>query len=354
MRLLVRFGLTAALTLALLALAAVQAQDAKTAAPRVGLNPAAAQNDVVLATVNGREIKRSEILKIMSQIDLGAEASIEDQYQMAANMLVNTELLVDFLSKNKFTVSRKELDDERAKYEESVKKEQKKTLEQALREVNSSVSEFEQQVSRAKMWEKYCTKSFSDDKLKSYANANKEYFQGAKVRARHILLKVEPVATPDQQKKVIDRLLAIRKEITDGQLDFADAANKYSEDDGNVQVKAGGDLGTFRRKGDMVEEFAAAAFSLKPGVVSAPVHTMFGYHLILVSERDEGKPIDFEKLKPFIFQAMEMEERERIIIEARKIAKIDIKPMPADIKPATPPPAPPPPAAAKPAAGKGQ
>lgn len=48
--------------------------------------------------------------------------------------------------------------------------------------------------------------------------------------------------------------------------------------------KNGGDLGDFRR-GAMVPEFDKAAFELTPGVVSEPVKTQFGYHLIIVKER---------------------------------------------------------------------
>ncbi|MBQ9694364.1 MAG: peptidylprolyl isomerase, partial [Kiritimatiellae bacterium] len=49
----------------------------------------------------------------------------------------------------------------------------------------------------------------------------------------------------------------------------------------------GGDLGVFG-KGMMVPEFEAAAFAQEIGKVGEPVKTQFGYHLILVTERDEA------------------------------------------------------------------
>ncbi|HZD24664.1 MAG TPA: peptidylprolyl isomerase, partial [Alphaproteobacteria bacterium] len=56
--------------------------------------------------------------------------------------------------------------------------------------------------------------------------------------------------------------------------------------------KQGGDLGFFKR-GDMVPEFSDVAFSLKPGEVSQPVQTQFGWHVIKVEERRKAPPPSF-------------------------------------------------------------
>lgn len=57
---------------------------------------------------------------------------------------------------------------------------------------------------------------------------------------------------------------------------FEELAQKFSTCPSSRQ---GGDLGEFGR-GRMVEAFEEAAFALAPGVVSGPVRTRFGYHLI--------------------------------------------------------------------------
>ncbi|CAN5741763.1 hypothetical protein BH24GEM1_BH24GEM1_29190 [soil metagenome] len=61
--------------------------------------------------------------------------------------------------------------------------------------------------------------------------------------------------------------------------DFATAARRFSQDPGSRDQ--GGSLNWFRR-GVMVPEFEKVAFSLKPGVVSDPVESPFGYHIIQV------------------------------------------------------------------------
>ncbi|MGH7732711.1 MAG: peptidylprolyl isomerase, partial [Gemmatimonadales bacterium] len=59
----------------------------------------------------------------------------------------------------------------------------------------------------------------------------------------------------------------------------ASAARRFSQDPGSKEQ--GGELGWFRR-GQMVRAFDAVAFRLKPGVISDPVETPFGYHVIEV------------------------------------------------------------------------
>ncbi len=109
------------------------------------------------------------------------------------------------------------------------------------------------------------------------------------LQASHILIKA-PVITASStaaEKKAdadaLAKIKAIRKDIVSGKITFAEAAKKYGED--NTKT-TGGDLGVFMY-GSMVPSFDKAAFGLKPGVVSEPVHTRFGYHLIEVTKQGD-------------------------------------------------------------------
>ena len=108
------------------------------------------------------------------------------------------------------------------------------------------------------------------------------------VKARHILLKTEG-------KKEADVKLAIEKIAKEvNPSNFAKMADKYTEDPSGKGK--GGDLGSFG-KGRMVPEFDQVAFTQKPGTVSAPVKTQFGYHILLVEKKTEGHVAIFTEFK---------------------------------------------------------
>ena len=78
---------------------------------------------------------------------------------------------------------------------------------------------------------------------------NKDVFNRTQVRASHIVLLVDPKAARGRQGEGPAEAPAIKAEIDGNKISFADAANKYSEDDGNKTSPSGGDLGYFTRRG---------------------------------------------------------------------------------------------------------
>lgn len=90
-----------------------------------------------------------------------------------------------------------------------------------------------------------------------------------------------PTVGKVQKEEVRQRLLAIRDEIKNGG-DFETMARRYSEEPG--AATSGGNLG-FQSRGSLVPPYEAAALSLKPGEMSQPVETDFGFHLIQMLER---------------------------------------------------------------------
>ncbi|MFO7259949.1 MAG: peptidyl-prolyl cis-trans isomerase [bacterium] len=113
---------------------------------------------------------------------------------------------------------------------------------------------------------------------------------GLQVRARHILLRVPPDATPAQRDSVLALARDLQQRAASG-ADFAALASEYSQDPGSA--RQGGDLGLFGR-GQMVPPFEEAAFALQVGEVSDVVETPFGFHIIKVEERHLP---DFEQIK---------------------------------------------------------
>ncbi|MGE0557567.1 MAG: peptidylprolyl isomerase [Burkholderiales bacterium] len=95
--------------------------------------------------------------------------------------------------------------------------------------------------------------------------------------ARHILIKINELVSETEAR---NRLLAL-KERLDNKADFTEIARARSED---TSASRGGDLG-WLSPGDTVPEFEKAMAALKPGEISQPVRSPFGWHLIQVMER---------------------------------------------------------------------
>jgi peptidyl-prolyl cis-trans isomerase C len=128
------------------------------------------------------------------------------------------------------------------------------------------------------------------------------------IRARHILLTTENDAK------------AVLAELRRG-ADFATIARARSQDPGS---RDGGDLGFFK-KGDMVPEFANAAFALQPGQLSpAPVRSPFGWHVIRVEERRRAAARPFEQVQNEIREAMLQEEVSGAVQRIRDAAKVEM------------------------------
>ncbi len=96
-------------------------------------------------------------------------------------------------------------------------------------------------------------------------------------RARHILIKTNEIVSDADAR---NRLRLLRERIVNGE-DFAQLARLHSDD---LSAAKGGDLG-WLSPGDTVPEFERAMDALKPGEVSEPIQSPFGWHLIQVLER---------------------------------------------------------------------
>ena len=94
-------------------------------------------------------------------------------------------------------------------------------------------------------------------------------------------IAMTPVVGDAEKERVRLELNKLRERVLKGE-NFSMLATLYSEDPGSAQK--GGELGFFGR-GDMVSEFEAAAFVLKPGEVSPVIETKYGLHIIQLIER---------------------------------------------------------------------
>ena len=125
-------------------------------------------------------------------------------------------------------------------------------------------------------------------------NANADsYTHPEQLHARHILLLVQPNADKAQTDRLEGEIKSISAQLKKGG-NFEALAKKLSQDPGTAPH--GGELPWFSR-GMMVKPFEDAAFALKPGQISEPVRTQYGWHIIkLEATRPAGK-VPFEDAK---------------------------------------------------------
>ncbi|MBQ6726250.1 MAG: peptidylprolyl isomerase [Bacteroidales bacterium] len=112
------------------------------------------------------------------------------------------------------------------------------------------------------------------------------------VRASHIMVRLEPNATPQDTLKAYNKAMDIYNKVMAGE-DFAKLAETLSDDEtarpfvaenGKRYEGNHGDIGCFTIF-QMVPEFENACYNMKVGDISKPVRTMYGYHIIKLTDK---------------------------------------------------------------------
>ncbi len=148
----------------------------------------------------------------------------------------------------------------------------------------------------------------SDQQVKDYFQQNKKsFFRPRQFRASHILIKVDPALSKDNKLKLKEKaesLLALAKAGED----FYDLAY-FNSDDRTKFV--GGDLGLFH-EGQTVPEFESALQKLQVGEVSELVKTLYGYHIIKLTERNEPRQLEFAEVEARIRSKLEEKQQKQL------------------------------------------
>ncbi|MFG0653307.1 peptidylprolyl isomerase [Delftia lacustris] len=161
--------------------------------------------------------------------------------------------------------------------------------------------------------------ALAESQARNAYNAKPDRFSHLEqVQVRHILIAGD---TPESKAKAEQLLVQLQSGA-----DFAELAKVNSIDKGSAAK--GGDLGYFER-GRMVPEFDEAAFALdKPGALSAPVKTKFGYHILkLEARRPAGVQPYAEVREQLVAEVRAKAVQDAIDKEAEKLrAKGTLKP----------------------------
>ncbi|KUK31517.1 MAG: Foldase protein PrsA [Thermoanaerobacterales bacterium 50_218] len=156
----------------------------------------------------------------------------------------------------------------------------------------------------SKLWD-YLTKevTVSEEELKSAYKARRDEFsQPEEVKIGHILVKSEDLAR------------SLITALEEG-ADFQELAVKHSRDPSVSQNK--GVIGYIRRDDPLIpESLREAAFSLPPGAFTRePVKSEFGYHIVIVFDRKEGKVATYEEVRQQLYEEVLAEKKNEVFLE---------------------------------------
>jgi peptidyl-prolyl cis-trans isomerase C len=258
-----------------------------------------------VATVNKSIITQEDLTLEMGRVQQRfvsagrplSDAQLSKIREEILDGLIGRELLYQESQKKGIEIEEKAIDEETRKLKAGFSSEDE--YKQSLRDRNISEAAIESHFRKAIAVQKFIEIDFaqkatvSEAETRDYYDSHPDSFnQPERVRARHILIKVDPQGDESAKTKARRRLEEIREKLKKGE-DFGTLARTFSQGPSSTR---GGDLGYFRR-GQMVKPFEEAAFALNPGEVSDIVETRFGVHLIKVVDKKPPTTSAYKDIK---------------------------------------------------------
>lgn len=185
-------------------------------------------------------------------------------------------------------------------------KEFRKRYELTDREIAHIKADIEDGVRLERYFDKICSEAVRPEEADSraYYQANPADFKIPElVHAAHIVQHPSPEMPVE---KVYATLLNVRERLKNGE-QFDTLASEYSHSD-----DGGHDLGFFAR-GQMVPSFEEVAFKTKVGEYSDVFQTEFGYHVLVVLDRNQESVRPYEEVRCDI-ESMLFDERKNELI----------------------------------------
>jgi len=245
---------------------------------------------VVAAEFAGQQITIADVARIMAVLYRGVTYTTDQLPRLQAQALelaIDQRLVQLYVERATGSVDEAQVD---ALLENQQRELEKRgvTFAEYLRQAGTTEEDLRRMHAWSLGWNNYLKRIVTDDTVADYFERNRAEYDGTAVRVRHILLRVGGSGRVDKVESAQSQAADLRRQIVDAEIDFEDAARKYSA---GPSRRHGGDLGFITRHGQMAEPFAAAAFRLKPDEISPPVVTSYGVHLI---QCVEIRPGDFD------------------------------------------------------------
>ncbi|MGZ4961540.1 MAG: peptidylprolyl isomerase [Limisphaerales bacterium] len=307
----------ASMTLATYAVTADKPVDTTKTADKTAAAPADSFADPVVAKGKNFEIKKSKLedafIVYKANLNPKAPPVSEDQRTVIKSNLLDRLIFTELLLQKGTAADKTKAEADTDKYIADVKKQigSETVFEAQVKSTGMSMDQFRKRALEQNICEivldrevKPTIKVDDADVKKFYDGNPAEFEKPEQVRAAHILISTQDKDTqqplPPSKKAEKEKLAKEVKARADKGEDFGKLAKEFSEDPGSKDK--GGEY-TFP-KGQMVPEFEAAAFSMKPGQISDLVETRFGYHIIKTIEKLPASKVEFktveQKIKDYL------------------------------------------------------
>ena len=290
-----------------------------------------AADDALVVEVNGDAIRVGEVARAYDAavkgrtLTPGAEAALK---QGLVARLVDERLVLANLSRQGRAVKPAEVDLALQRLEARLTPGGFATL---LKDRRMTRDDLAAEYSRRMTWQRYLDEKTTDENLQKFFEKYRREFDGTELRVSHVLLRIEGTQDQGTLAAALQKAQALREEIVNGRMIFSDAAARFSA---GPSRENGGDLGFIPRRDRMVEEFSAAAFRLKVGEISPPTVTVFGVHLIKVTEEKPGTII-WQDVREQLVNAAQVPLFRQIAAHLRKAAEVEYTGLVPRIDPST-------------------
>ena len=238
----------------------------------------AERNNGIAAVVNGEQITVAEVKEAYEGTpQIKTQVSFEEFYNRALEVMINSKLALQAATAANV---------------------------QASAEYQKELAVMQDDLARKVYIDQQLTKKVTDEEVKKVYDEYVANFKSEKeVKAKHILVDTEDLA-----KEIIEKL-------NKKSAKFDDLAKQYYKDQA--------DLGYFTAEA-MVPEFSDAAFAMKKGTFSQkPVKTEFGYHVILVEDVRDSKPLPFENVAEQIKGTLSQQAVAQVVADLHKNGQIE-------------------------------
>ncbi len=277
----------------------------------------------VIATVNGENILRLELDRILDKAKKRmSKANLHLVEEKLINDLITQAVLKQFISKENIHIDPIRIENEIKTFRENVKKNPQakdKSLETLLEEQGGSLEELRVALDISFSIDEYMEKTIPVEEIEKYFTENIGNFNGETVTASHILIDTKGVEDEAKLKEAKEKIDKIKEELDEG-ADFVQLAKAHSD---CPSAKTGGNLGPVKR-GEMVKEFTDVAFATEVNGISNPVKTQFGYHIIKITDKQEGNDVKFEEIKDKVKIALHNEKTLNLIEDLLEKSEVKV------------------------------